>query len=365
MKIKINHSISEKVTIPSDLNTVKFGTIFAPRMFLQRFIKNKGWHEPAIDLWSNLWPKLGPETSVFHYSQEIFEGLKAYRRPDGHINLFRHTNNVLRFNKSAERMAMPPLSVANHAQAIETFVALEHASVPRQPNTSLYIRPTMIATEPALGVHESESYLHYIIASLAGPYFNSGFTPIKVLVEPKYRRAVIGGTGEAKTGGNYAASLVAASEAIKKGYSQVLWLDGQTGEYIEEVGAMNICFVYDGNTIVTPALSGSILNGITRDSILKLGKELGYKVAERKMSLSDMLTDIKNGSITESFVCGTAAVIAPVGQFGYKDKEYTINKGIAGKITKQLYTTLTNIQYGIEKDVFGWTKKIEVAKNTH
>ncbi len=364
MRIKNNpNQHLETMILPKDLNKVKFGTIFTPRMFLQKFTKETGWHGAEIGHWNQLWPKLGPETSVFHYGQEIFEGLKAYRRPDRHINLFRHTDNMVRFNKSAERMAMPQISVADHTQAVETFVALEHANVPAQPNTSLYIRPTMIATEPALGVHESESYLHYIIASLAGSYFHSGFIPIKVLVEPKYRRAVIGGTGEAKTGGNYAASLIAASEAIKKGYSQVLWLDGQTGEYIEEVGAMNICFIYDSDTIVTPALSGSILNGITRDSILKLGKKLGLKVAERKISLRDMLADIKNGSITESFVCGTAAVIAPVKQFGYKNKEYTVNTGVAGKITKQLYATLTNIQYGIEEDVFGWTKKVEIKKH--
>ncbi|GIK83816.1 MAG: branched chain amino acid aminotransferase [Patescibacteria group bacterium] len=363
MGIRINSVEDERVHLPDNLNAVKFGSVFTRRMYLQQYMAEKGWHAAVIGLWADVWPQLGPEASVFHYGQEIFEGLKAYRRPDGNLNLFRHYDNVRRFNRSAERMAMQEVNEQDHAEAIETLVKLEHEWVPNQPGTALYIRPTQIATETAIGVVESSSYLHYVILSPVGPYFPSGFKPMGILVEPKYRRAVVGGTGEAKTGGNYAASMIAGREAKKKGFFQVLWLDGQEGKYVEEAGAMNVCFVY-GKTIVTPALSGSILHGITRDSILKLAPQLGYEVEESKIPLERMLVDVENGTIAESFACGTAATIAPIGKFGYKDKEYVVNNGTIGPVTHRLYTTLTNIQYGLEQPPFpDWIKVLEVEKS--
>ncbi|KAA3658032.1 MAG: branched-chain amino acid aminotransferase, partial [Chloroflexi bacterium] len=231
---------------------------------------------------------------------------------------------------------------------------------PSKAGASLYIRPPMIASQPALGVHASSEYLPFVIVGPVGAYFKQGFSPVPVYISDKYRRAVRGGVGDAKTGGNYAASLFVGSEAKEKGYSQVLWLDAIEGRFIEEVGAMNICFVYEGKRIVTPPLTGSILPGITRKSVLQLGEDLGYEVAEESIDVNDMLADVQSGKITEVFGCGTAAVIAPVGKFGYKDAEYTINNFEVGPVSKHLYQELTDIQYGRIEDRFGWTMTIEV-----
>jgi branched-chain amino acid aminotransferase len=238
------------------------------------------------------------------------------------------------------------------------LVELEHEWVPEAEGASLYIRPVMIATDAALGVHASKTYLHYIIVGPVGPYFQQGFKPVPVYISDKYRRAVKGGVGAAKTGGNYAASLFVGEEAAAKGYSQVLWLDATHGRYIEEVGAMNICFVYDGNHIVTPPLTGSILPGVTRTSVLALGQDLGYEVSETMLDVHEMLADIESGRITEVFGCGTAAVIAPVGQFGFQDKIYPINNNEVGPVAKHLRQELTDIQYGRIPDRFDWTLAI-------
>jgi branched-chain amino acid aminotransferase len=333
-----------------------FGVTFSDHMFTQNFEQDKGWHDALISPYHAL--SLDPSAAVFHYSQEIFEGLKAYRKLDGSINLFRPLENVKRFNRSAERMVMPQVDEKLHLEAIKSLVSLDQDWVPNQQGASLYIRPTMIATSPKLGLGASTSYSHFIITGPAGSYFKGGLTPISVYVADKYRRAVKGGVGEAKTGGNYAASLYASEEVISLGYSQVLWLDAVEGRFIEEVGAMNICFVYEGKRIVTPALSGSILPGITRDSILKLAPTLGYEISEERLDIQQILSDIENGKITEVFGCGTAAVISPIGKLGFKDKEYVINDNQTGDVSKALYDELTGIQYGTREDKFGWIESI-------
>jgi branched-chain amino acid aminotransferase len=333
-----------------------FGRTMTDRMFMQQYTPDEGWCEATIGPYQPL--TLDPASSVFHYAQEIFEGTKAYRRADGRVNLFRPWENMRRFSNSARRMAMPEVDVEDHLAAVIQLVALEQSWVPDPPG-ALYIRPVMIATEPALGVHASESYLHYVILSPVGSYFPQGFSPVPVYISNKYRRAVVGGVGDAKTGGNYAASLMAGTEAAEKGYSQVLWLDAIKGRYVEEVGAMNICFVYDDDHIVTPPLTGSILPGVTRDSVITLGRDLGYQVSEAPVDVHDMLVDIQSGKISEVFGCGTAAVIAPVGKFGFQAEEYLINDYQVGPVAERLYEELTGIQYGRIEDRFGWIQAVD------
>jgi branched-chain amino acid aminotransferase len=347
---------SDLKSIPTE--NLGFGRLVSNRMFSQKYSPEKGWHEAKIGPYGPI--SLDPATAVFHYGQEIFEGTKAYRRPDGNVNLFRPWENMKRFNDSARRMAMPAVDEEDHLSAVIQLVELEHEWVPSRPGTALYIRPTMIATENALGVHASSHYLHFVILSPVGSYFKEGFNPVPVYISHDYRRAVKGGTGAAKTGGNYAASLLVGREAAAKGYSQVLWLDAVEGRYVEEVGAMNICFVYDGKHIVTPPLTGSILPGITRDSVITLGRELGYEVSEEMIDAQEMLDDVESGKITEVFGCGTAAVIAPVGKFGYRGQDYIVNDYNVGPVSKQLYQTLTDIQYGRTADKFNWTHTIQV-----
>lgn len=359
MDIKIQE-LSEAQKKPVPKNGVGFGGTFSNYMFRQSYSPEKGWHDATIGPYENL--SLDPATAVLHYAQTIFEGTKAYRRPDGNINLFRPWENVRRFNESARRMAMPTVDEEDHLQAIMELVELEHEWVPDPPG-ALYIRPVMIATDAALGVHASKTYLHYIIVGPVGSYFKEGFNPIPVYISDTYRRAVVGGTGAAKTGGNYAASLLVTEEAKAKGYSQVLWLDAVEGRYVEEVGAMNICFVYEGKRIVTPELSGSILPGITRKSVLQLAKAMGYETGEERVDVNEMLEDVKSGCITEVFGCGTAAVITPVGKFAYRDQEVTVNDYEVGPISKQLYEEMTSIQFGEKEDPFDWTHTIEV--NSH
>lgn len=346
---------SDMKPVPQELG---FGNNFTNRMFMQHYAPEKGWYDATIGPYRPF--TLDPATAVFHYAQEIFEGMKAYRRPDGRVNLFRPWENMKRFNNSATRMAMPTVDEEEHLEAIVQIIALEQEWVPDAPAT-LYIRPTMIASDPTLGVHASKTYIHYVIIGPVGSYFREGFNPVPVYISDTYRRAVRGGTGAAKTGGNYAASLFVGVEAKAKGYSQVLWLDAIEGRFVEEVGAMNIYFVYEGQKLVTPPLTGSILPGVTRNSVLTLGKDLGYEVSEEQVDVNEMLADIQSGKITEVFGCGTAAVIAPVGKFGFKDDEHVINDYQVGPVARQLYQTLTDIQYGRVEDKFGWTQVVEVG----
>jgi len=347
-------AVSERSACPKEFS---FGEVFAQHMFTQSYDSSAQWTNAEIKPYQPL--QLDPSASVLHYGQEIFEGLKAYRTEQGDINLFRPRENFKRFNRSASRMVMPEVDVEFHLQALIELLKIDHQWVPEKNGTSLYIRPTMIATGAKLGLGASDKYLHFIITGPAGAYFKDGFAPVSVYVADKYRRAVVGGVGEAKTGGNYAASLYMSEDVAAKGYSQVLWLDAINGKYIEEVGAMNICFVY-GDHIVTPKLSGSILPGITRDSILQLAPTLGYTISEEQLDIEVILADIKSGKITEAFGCGTAAVISPVGQLCWKDEDYFINGNKAGDVSRNLYDELTGIQYGLREDKFGWIEKVNV-----
>ena len=296
-------------------------------------------------------------STALHYGQQCFEGLKAYKWPDGRVALFRPEMNARRFNQSAHRICMPEIPEDVFTSGIEQLVSLERDWIPTAPETSLYIRPAMIAVDPYLGVKPSEHYYFFVILSPVGAYYAAGFNPVNILVEDHYVRAVPGGTGEAKTGGNYASSLMAAQEAKKKGYDQVLWLDGRERRFIEEVGAMNMFFAY-GNKIVTAGLNGSILSGVTRDSVLKLAPTLGYEVEERQIDVNELMADIRAGKVTEAFGSGTAAVITPVGKLCYKDECFQLTGGKVGEITQKLYDTLTGIQTGKLADQFGWVRFI-------
>ncbi|MFK7803850.1 MAG: branched-chain amino acid aminotransferase [Anaerolineae bacterium] len=345
----------KKKSPPEDFS---FGSTFTNHMFTHQYSTEKGWHDPKVEPYKML--TLDPATTVLHYSQEIFEGTKAYRREDGNINLFRPWENAKRFNRSAERMSMPGVDVEDHVQAILALVEMDHEWVPSKEGSTLYIRPTMIGTDPFLGVRASDTYLHYIITGPVGNYYEGGLAPVSVFISDEYRRAAQGGTGAAKTGGNYAASLLAGEAAKKAGYTQVLWLDSKTGEHIEEVGTMNIMFVYEGKKIVTPALTGSILAGITRDSILKMAPDLGYEVEETVLNVNEILADIESGKITEAFGCGTAVVVSPVGTFGYKGKDVQVGDGGVGTVSRRLFDELTDIQFGRKEDPYGWIHTIKV-----
>jgi branched-chain amino acid aminotransferase len=342
--------------LPKELG---FGRIFTRRMFTRHYIAEKGWHDAAIGPYLPL--VIDPAAEVFHCGQMVFEGTKAYMRPDGNLNLFRPEKNAERFNRSAQRMAMPAMDVEEQVQAITELVRLEHAWAPKEAGAALYIRPVMIATENTLEVRASRRFLHYIILSPVAPYFAGSFKPVSVFVSDDFVRTVRGGTGEAKTPGNYAGSLCGTEKAIAAGYQQVLWLDAVERRYVDEVGAMNIAFVYEGRHIRTPALSGAILPGITRDSLLRMAPDLGYTVKEDRIDIHDALRDIASGKITEAFGIGTGAVIAPVGRFGYRGTDYAVGSGEPGPVARSFFKGLTDIQYGRVPDPYGWTRLIEVA----
>jgi branched-chain amino acid aminotransferase len=333
-----------------------FGRHFTQRMLTQKFSPERGWHDATIGPWQDL--SLSPATALFHCGQMIFDGTKAYRRPDGHLNLFRPWENARRFNRSAVRMAMPEVEVDWHVDAISELVRLEHAWVPTQDGAALYIRPVMLSVDPTLEVRSSRHFLHYIILSPVAPYFSGGFKPVSVLISEEFVRAVRGGTGEAKTPGNYAGSLAATEKAIAAGYQQVLWLDAVERRFVDEVGAMNIAFVYEGKHIRTPSLSGSILPGITRDSLLTLAPDLGFSVEQARIDARDVIRDIERGAISEIFAMGTGAVIAPVGRLGYGGRDYVLNDNAPGPVATRLYRALTDIQYGRADDHYGWTRKV-------
>ena len=337
----------------ADQTQLGFGKHFTDRMLLVEWKAGQEWCDARIKPYEPF--VLDPACTVFHYAQEIFEGLKAYKWADGRIALFRPEMNARRFNHSADRICMPAVPEELFLKGIEQLVSLEREWIPTAPGTSLYIRPTMIAVEPVLGVHPSNHYYFYVILSPVGAYYAAGFNPVSILVEDHYVRAVPGGTGEAKTGGNYASSLKAGLEAKQKGFDQVLWLDGKERRFIEEVGAMNMFFAY-GDRIVTAPLTGSILSGVTRDSVLKLAPTLGYQVEERPIDVNELFADIRAGKVTEAFGSGTAAVITPVGKLCYKGECIQLTNGNVGTITQTMYDTLTGIQTGKLKDEFGWVR---------
>ena len=343
----------EKTTAPKAKPEGKlgFGKIFTDHMFIMNYTEGQGWHDARIVPYGDL--SFSPACMVFHYGQEMFEGLKAYRGADGTPRLFRPDMNAKRTNDTNKRLCIPELPVEDFVQAVSAVVDVDRDWIPSDPGTSLYIRPFIIATDAFLGVAPSKTYLFIIILSPSGAYYESGLAPVGIWIEDDYVRAVRGGMGFAKTGGNYAASLAAQVKAHDDGYSQVLWLDGVERKYIEEVGAMNIFFKIDGK-IVTPMLNGSILPGITRNSVIELCKSWGLDVEERKISVDELLEAQATGKLEECFGTGTAAVISPVGKLRYKDDVVTINGGNIGEISQKLYDTVTGIQCGSVEDKFGW-----------
>lgn len=345
--------VKTKKTKP-DFTKLGFGKYFTDHMLVMDYADG-AWGEPEIMPYDDF--KLSPSTAVLHYAQGIFEGCKAYKDKKGKITTFRTIDNFLRMNKSAERMCMPTLPVATVLEALYELIRLESDWIPTEPGTSLYVRPTMIACDSALGVHASRCYKFFIILSPVGAYYANGLKPTKIYIEDTFVRAAVGGTGEAKCMGNYAASMLAAEEAQKKGYDQVLWLDAAEKKYVEEVGAMNMFFVI-GGTVVTPMLTGSILPGITRDSILKILKKYGYKAEERKISVDEIYSAYKSGKLDEAFGAGTAAVVSPVGLIGYKNEDMIINNQEMGKVSEFLYDRLTGIQSGRYEDEFGWINRL-------
>ncbi len=353
MEIRIEKATTLK-TKP-DASTLGFGRKFTDYMFRMSYSREKGWYDARIIPYGNL--ELNPCSVVFHYGAEIFEGMKAYRTEQGDVQLFRPMENIRRMNQSAERMALPQLNEEDALQAITELVKLEQDWVPSEPGTSLYIRPFMFGNDEHLGVHSIDNAEFVIILSPVGSYYAEGVNPVKIMIETEDVRAVRGGTGYAKCGGNYAAATRAGERAEKKGYTQVLWLDGVERKYIEEVGAMNVMFKING-TIVTPKLTGSVLPGITRKSIIELLKDKGYQVEERLISIDEVLSALKDGTMEEFWGCGTAAVVSPVGALYYEGTEYVINDNKIGPVTQMLYDTLTGIQWGKTADPYNWIHKI-------
>lgn len=348
---------SEMKPLMIDTSKLGFCKYFTDRMFTMDFTEEDGWGNPQI---KSLQPfSIEPSSLVLHYAQEIFEGLKAFKGKDGVIRFFRPEMNAKRFNRSADRLCMPHFLENDFLESINSLVSLEQRWVPDSKGAALYVRPFMFATDSTLGVRASSNYTYCIILSPVGPYYQEGFNPVSLYVSDEFTRAAKGGLGEAKTGANYAASLLAGRNARKKGCAQVLWLDGAEHRYIEEVGAMNIFFVFNGNHLVTPKLNGSILAGVTRDSVLKLAPMLGLKAEERQISIDEVIGGIATGSITEVFGTGTAASISPVGNLQYHGNDYVVNGRKVGAVSQQLYDTLLSIQYGEVKDSFGWSVPLE------
>ncbi|MDF2567872.1 MAG: branched-chain amino acid aminotransferase [Oscillospiraceae bacterium] len=353
-KISIELTKSPKAK-PADESSLSFGTIFTDHMFIMNYDKGEGWHDPRIVPYAPI--SLEPSAMCLHYGQEVFEGLKAYRTEKDEIQLFRPDQNFKRLNVSNERLSIPAIDEELALEALKQLINIEKDWIPRQKDTSLYIRPFIISTDPHLGVRPGHNYLFMIILSPVGSYYAEGLNPVKIYVETNYVRAVKGGTGMAKTGGNYASSLNSQVEAKEKNYSQVLWLDGVERKYIEEVGAMNIFFVI-GDEVVTPSLGGSILDGITRKSSIELMKSWGLKVVERRISIDEIVEAYRDGQLKEVFGTGTAAVISPVGHLRYDDIVMEIGDNKIGRISEKLYDEMTGIQWGRVEDKFGWTIKI-------
>lgn len=332
---------------------IPFGVYTTDYMFLMNYSVEAGWHDGRIVPYAPF--QMDPACMVLHYAQEIFEGMKAYRDAEGKIRLFRPEENFKRMNNSCQRMSIPPIDVDYCVEALRQLVELEKDWVPSAPNTSLYIRPFIFATDKHIGVHASHTYQFAIILSPVGPYYATGLAPVSIMIEQEDVRAVRGGTGFTKCGGNYAASLRAGERAEEKGFSQVLWLDGVEQKYIEEVGSMNVLFKIAGK-VVTPALNGSILPGITRKSLLQLLRDKGYEVEERRISVDELISAAKDGTLEEAWGSGTAAVVSPIGSLYYDGETYPVSGGNIGPVTQELYDTLTGIQWGKIADPYGWSQ---------
>jgi len=356
MKIRVEKVAQGKRKPRPEGNNLGFGTIFTDHMFLMPYdAAADGWHDPAVVPYAPF--TLDPAAMVLHYGQAIFEGLKAYRNGE-EIYLFRPKANLERMNVSAERMCMPQLPTETAFAGLVELLKVDADWVPSAPGATLYIRPTMVAVEPGLGVRPAKQYLFFIILSPVGAYYPEGFNPVKIYVTDKYVRAVPGGVGHVKTAGNYAASIMAAEEAKAKGFTQVLWLDAVERRYIEEVGTMNIFFLID-DELITPPLTGSILPGITRDSVLQLTRDWGLTVRERKISIDEVFEAAEKGSLREVFGTGTAAVISPVGALHYRGRDCMVNGGKTGELAQRLFDELTAIQYGQKPDPYGWVYRLD------
>ena len=353
MEIKITKTACPK-EIPAEEN-LGFGKVFSDHMLLVDWNSEKGWHDARIEPFGNI--SLHPASTVLHYGAEIFEGLKVYRRRDGGIQMFRPMENVRRLNRSAERMCLPVMDENEMLELFTAFVKLEERWVPHSFGTSLYLRPFLFGNDEALGVHAVHNATFMLIASPSGSYYAEGINPVKIMIEKEDVRTVRGGTGFAKCGGNYAASTRAGERAAKKGYSQVLWLDGVERKYIEEVGAMNVMFKIAGK-IVTPMLTGSILPGITRKSCIEVLRDMGYEVEERLLSVDELVAALENGTLEEAWGTGTAAVVSPIGKLAYDGKEYVVSEGKIGEVTQKLYDTLTGMQWGVLPDTHSWILKL-------
>ncbi|MBL4903068.1 MAG: branched-chain amino acid aminotransferase [Desulfocapsa sp.] len=355
LDISVARCDADKRKDKPDQNNLGFGSFFTDHMFLMKWDRQNGWHDAEICPYKKF--NMDPAAMVYHYGQAIFEGLKAYKGGNNQIFMFRPEDNLERMNSSALRMCMPRIPVEKVLKGIKALVYLDRDWIPTGDGASLYLRPTMIAVEPALGVRPSEQYYFFVIMSPVGTYYTEGFNPTKIWVTDKYVRAVKGGVGHVKTAGNYAASIMAAEEAQKAGYTQVLWLDACERKYIEEVGTSNIFFKI-GDDLITPPLGGSILGGITRDSVMQLAKSWGINVIEKQISIDEVIAALEDGSLQESFGSGTAAVISPIGELCYQEKKYVIAGGKTGELSQRLFDDLQAIQNGKQDDPFKWIVRV-------
>lgn len=354
--MKINFIEAKNLREKPDFKNLGFGKYLADYMFMMDYTEGKGWHDAVICPYGPI--EFDPAQVVLHYAQETFEGMKAYKAEDGRVLLFRPEMNAIRMQNSNERICMPKIDVDDFIKAVAETVKANYDWIPSGNDTSLYIRPFVFAYESELGVHAASSYKFLVICSPVGAYYKDGLKPVKIFVEDEYVRAVKGGTGFAKCGGNYASSLIGQVKAQKLGYSQVLWLDGVHRKYVEEVGTMNVMF-YINDEIITAPIEGSVLPGITRDSIIKVLKDWGYKVSERRLSIDDLMAAAKDGSLKEAFGTGTAAVISPIGVLRYKDDVVTVTNNEIGELTQRLYDELTGIQWGRIEDKNNWTYEVK------
>ena len=357
MEIKVIKANQERLKPkPVDESSLGFGDITTDHMFSIDYRSENGWENPRVEPYGDL--HIDPAAMSIHYGQEIFEGLKAYGGKDNGIYLFRARDNFERLNRSAKRLCMPEVDIDLVMEGMKKLILLDREWIPQSEGTSLYIRPTMLATEPHLGVRPAKSYLFFIIIGPVGAYYKEGLNPVKIYVEDFFVRAAIGGTGEAKTAGNYAASLLAAEEAKKKGFTQVLWLDAAERKYVEEVGTMNIFFLIDDELLTAP-LNGSILPGVTRDSVIRIVKDWGLKITERSLVIDEVIDAANDGRLKEAFGTGTAAVISPVGQITYKGEDHIVAGGKMGELSRRLYDEIVAIQYGKKPDPYGWVTRID------
>jgi branched-chain amino acid aminotransferase len=354
--IDITRTTSPKPRVSEE--ALGFGQVFTDHMFLVDYGDVDGWHSPRIVPYQPL--AMDPASAVLHYAQAVFDGLKAYRGQDGSLRLFRPGDHAARLNRSCAGLCIPPLDEAMIEASFHALVDVDRDWVPSRPGTSLYLRPAVIATERFLGVRPAKAYTYFLIASPVGSYYGEGIDPVSILVAERHVRAVEGGLGAFKAGANYAASLYAAEEAKREGFSQVLWLDGVRHRYLDEVGTMNI-MLRIGDEVITPPLSGTILAGITRDTVITLLRDWGMIVSERPIPIDEVIAAVRNGTLTEMWGTGTAAVVSPVGELGYKSERLTIANGQIGPLTHRLFDAITGLQYGTVPDPHGWIKPVRAG----